>query len=452
MARYIPETYSNRLSAQLQQQANDLIPKLEKAASPEECFSLVQQFGARTKATAYIQSEDGTILYTTDELDTSLDQDSVATTQEHQDSRIFQDAPLLSQAGYVFTLLGSDYTLYLQSDTLAINQSTEAIWNTVPLILLGTIIISIPLSLAYSHHITKPIIALSHASQKTAQLDFQAGEHSHRCDEIGILSQNLNALSENLQLTLSQLEKSNRELEAEMAKERQLEQKQREFFSAASHELKTPLTILKGHLTGMLHHVKGYENREMYMERSLAVVDKMETLVKELLYLSKTSKKETHRYQKIDFSKLLRLQIAELADLLSEKDLNLVAEIPDKLFCQVEPMQMAQALQNILTNAIRYSPKGESIHISLSAEQDTVSCQVENTGVHIPEEMLPHLFEAFYRADTSRNRNTGETGLGLYIVGNILKSHQATYGIQNSYSGVLFWFTTPQKADTASSI
>lgn len=100
-------------------------------------------------------------------------------------------------------------------------------------------------------------------------------------------------MADNLQHTLAELKKSNSELEAEISKERELEKKQQEFFSAASHELKTPLTILKGHLMGMLNKVKGYENQESYMERSLAVVEKMETLVKDCsMYLKQTENRE----------------------------------------------------------------------------------------------------------------------------------------------------------------
>ena len=232
------------------------------------------------------------------------------------------------------------------------------------------------------------------------------------------------------------------------------EQKQREFFSAASHELKTPLTILKGHLTGMLNKVKGYENREVYMERSLAVVEKMETLVKELLYLSKTDESQKSEYKMIDLAELLRVQIADVTELLSEKELSLTVDIPDKLLCEVDSAQMERALQNILINAIRYSPNGEEINISLSNEKNTniVFCKIENTGVTIPEEEISHLFEAFYRVDASRNRNTGGTGLGLYIVRKIMDLHHAKYGIKNSDRGVLFWFKMPQRRSDSDSI
>lgn len=452
MARYIPQTYSDRLSADLQKQANDLVPALENANSLDECYSLVGQFVIQTKATAYIEDENGNILYSSDELTITTDQDSIATIQEHSDNGIVTDDDLLSEAGYVFTLLGSEYTLYVQSDTVPINQATEAIWQTIPLVILGIFLMSILFSVIYSRYITKPIIELSSASKKLAHLDFETHGNSNRSDEIGILSDSLNVLSDNLQLTLTELKKSNSELEVEISKERELEQKQREFFSAASHELKTPLTILKGHLMGMLNKVKGYENQEAYMERSLAVVEKMEILVKELLYVSKTDGTQKSEYKMIDFAELLRIQIADVADLLSEKGISLDVDIPDKLLCEVDPAQMERAIQNVLVNAIRYSPKGEVIYISLSNEKDTVYCEVENTGVHIPEDMISHLFEAFYRADTSRNRNTGGTGLGLYIVRRIMELHHAKYGIKNSIRGVKFWFEMPQKGSVVSSI
>ena len=452
MARFIPQTYSNRLSSELQRQANDLVPVLEKAGSLKECYSLVGKFATQTKAAAYIEDESGNILYSSDELMITTDLDSVATIREQSDDVIITDDELLSEAGYVFTLSGSEYTLYVQSDTVSVNQATEAVWQTVPPVILGIFLMSVLFSVIYSRYITKPIVELSSTSKKMAQLDFEPHGNVKRSDEIGILSDSLNTLSDNLQHTLTELKRSNSELKAEISKERELEQKQQEFFSAASHELKTPLTILKGHLMGMLNKVKGYENQEAYMERSLAVVEKMETLVKELLYVSKTDGKQKSEYKTIDFAELLRVQIADVTDLLSEKEISLDVDIPEKILCEADPAQMEQAIQNVLVNAIRYSPDGEAVYISLSNEKNTIYCEVENTGVHIPEDMIPHLFEAFYRADTSRNRNTGGTGLGLYIVRKIMELHGAKYGIKNSGRGVMFWFEMPQKRSVVNSI
>lgn len=116
MARYIPQTYSNRLSKELQKQANDFVPVLERANSLEECYMLASQFAVQTKATVYIEDENGTILYSSDELQTTTDQDSIATIQESTDTIIVttDNDELLSEIGYPFTLFGSEYTLCVQ--------------------------------------------------------------------------------------------------------------------------------------------------------------------------------------------------------------------------------------------------------------------------------------------------------------------------------------------------
>ena len=202
----------------------------------------------------------------------------------------------------------------------------------------------------------------------------------------------------------------------------------------------------------MLNKVSGYENHTEYMERSLAVVERMEKLVKELLYVSKKDGPQKSEYKTVDFAEIVRVQIAAVTDLLEEKKQRLEVNIPDRLSCEVEPAQMERAIQNILVNAIRYSPDGELIRVSLAEADTAVCCEVENTGVHIPEDALSHLFEAFYRTDTSRNRNTGGTGLGLYIVRKIMELHKAEYGIRNSSRGVLFWLKIPTKRSDDNSI
>ena len=92
------------------------------------------------------------------------------------------------------------------------------------------------------------------------------------------------------------------------------------------------------------------------------------------------------------------------------------------------------------------------IRISLSEMHGTIRGEIENTGVRVPDDAIPHLFEAFYRADTSRNRNTGGTGLGLYIVRKVMEMHRANYGISNINNGVLFWFELPCKQPVDNSI
>ena len=208
--------------------------------------------------------------------------------------------------------------------------------------------------------------------------------------------------------------------------------------------------FLVGQLEKMLQDYFGLSTqvKEMHAE----IFSLKTKLVKELLYLSKAEGTQKTEYKTVDFAEILRVQIATVADLLEEKKQHLEANIPTRLYCEVEQAQMERAIQNILVNATHYSPSGELIRISLSETHGTIRGEIENTGVRVPDDAIPHLFEAFYRADTSRNRNTGGTGLGLYIVRKVMEMHRANYGISNINNGVLFWFELPCKQPVDNSI
>ena len=104
-------------------------------------------------------------------------------------------------------------------------------------------------------------------------------------------------------------------------------------------------------------------------------------------------------------------------------------------------MLMEKVFSNLIGNAIKYSPHKASIFISAYAEHDRVNFSIENTGVNIPEDSIPKLFDAFYRVEQSRSRKTGGSGLGLYIVQEILRQHGSECTVCNTQAGVKFSFT-----------
>lgn len=262
-------------------------------------------------------------------------------------------------------------------------------------VILMVFLLSLLCAWLYTRYITRPIVQLSKISKQMAELDFSGQCGTGREDELGCLAQNLNSLSASLSTALNDLQTANQQLKTDIEKEQELERQRVDFFSAASHELKTPLTILKGHLAGMLNGVCGYENHIEYMERSLAVVNRMEKLVKELLYVSKAEETQKSEYKTINFAEIFRVQIATVTDLLEEKEQCLEANIPTRLYCEVEQAQMERAIQNILVNATHYSPSGELIRISLSETHGTIRGEIENKGVHVHDDSIPHLFEVY---------------------------------------------------------
>ena len=432
-----------------------LVEQMTAFDNISDCENDISNFSKEANAAFWIEDSNGRMIYPDEaSMETSTTSADYAVTFDEDESFIdMQPSGETTTNFYPFTLKnGTAYTLAVQTDLFVVQQATKVLLSILPYVILMVFLLSLLCAWLYTRYITRPIVRLSKISKQMAELDFSGQCSIGREDELGCLAQNLNSLSASLSIALNDLQIANQQLKTDIEKEQALERQRVDFFSAASHELKTPLTILKGHLAGMLNGVSGYENHIEYMERSLAVVDRMEKLVKELLYVSKTEETQKAEYKTVDFAEILRVQVAAVADLLEEKKQHLEANIPTRLYCEVEQAQMERAIQNILVNAIRYSPSGELIRISLSETHGTIRGEIENTGVRVPDDAIPHLFEAFYRADTSRNRNTGGTGLGLYIVRKVMEMHRANYGISNINNGVLFWFELPCKQPVDNSI
>ena len=280
-----------------------------------------------------------------------------------------------------------------------------------------------------------------------ADLDFSWTCEETRQDEIGHLGRSLNQMAQKLSNALRELKASNEALRGEMEQERELDRQRMAFFSAASHELKTPVTILKGQLSGMLDGVDVYRDREKYLARSLQVTARMEKLIQEILTISRMEAQDISCIQeKIDVSEIVGRQLKLDADLIQQRHLNVTADLCPDLIVYGDPSMLAKVIGNLLSNAALYSPDGEEIRIWTGLKENSPTLTIENTGVHIGTAALPHLFEAFYREEQSRNRRTGGSGLGLYLVRIILDRHGAKCWIDNTAEGVLatVCFKNPQ--------
>lgn len=330
------------------------------------------------------------------------------------------------------------YRAYVYPPTERSDQTLQVLGRVAPWLLAIMLLFSALCARLFSRSITRPIVALSGTAQRMAELDFtrQCGES--RADEIGALGHSLNQLSRNLSAALNELRQANAALKLDMDRERELERQRLAFFSAASHELKTPITILEGQLTGMLDRVDVYQDRDKYLAKALQVTGRMEKLVQEILTVSRMERSgfEPVR-QPADLTQLVREQIALYDELICQKGLQAVLDLPDSAPVTADPALLRKVLDNVLSNAVFYAPDGAELSIIATGGSETVLI-VENSGSHIPEEALPHVFEAFYRAESSRNRRTGGSGLGLYIVKMILDRHGAHYALENTENGVRF--------------
>lgn len=330
------------------------------------------------------------------------------------------------------------YTLLLTRNTAKRTQTEEAIRRTLPVLCLVVLFGSTISAFFYSWYMTAPIRKVSKLSKQMADMDFSGLCPTDRTDEIGVLSHNLNDLSKKLAAALSELQEANQKLQADIDMERRLEKQRIEFFAAASHELKTPVTIIKGQLQGMLYQVGRYKDRETYLAGSLEVIDTLERMVQDLLTISRLEASGyTCKKRSLNLSNLINDRLAAFEDLFMQKDLTVEQSIFPEVYILGDIQLLQKVLDNLLGNAAAYSGAGNQVTIKLWKGTEITTLTIENTGVHIPDENIPKLFEAFYRVEQSRNRQTGGTGLGLYIVKTILDLHGAKIEIANTVQGVI---------------
>ncbi|MEA0555252.1 HAMP domain-containing sensor histidine kinase [Lysinibacillus irui] len=292
-------------------------------------------------------------------------------------------------------------------------------------------------SFYYSVKIAKPLLRINRTTEKIANLDFSETIAVHSQDEIGDLSRNINVLSNRLSMYIDQLQQ-------DIEKEKKLENTRKEFISGVSHELKTPISIMKSCITILRGNVANHK-KEYYFDALEQEVDKMDLLIIDMLELAKY---ESGTYK-------MQMDAFYIHSLLEEICQKLMPEIEQKQLrvethlLQIEVVanqrRIEQVLMNFLTNAIRYSPAQESIIVAIEAEGKQVRISVENKGAQIEKDHLEKIWERFYRIDASRKRSEGGTGLGLAISKNILMLHGVEYGVCNTSDGVEFYFYLPIK-------
>ena len=448
-----PSTYTAVVTDDLTAQVDQLVDQLA-GTEEQSCGPLLDQFIRTSGAEAMLVGPDGRIADTGSQLAVQpvYEDSSLVITSVQGDSTVTYDAgtshtddtvavTMSEQATITaevrFAGQEDSYTLYVTPRMEAENLAVRALAQMAPWILLVLLIFSLLCALVYSRYITRPIVRLSGIAGKMAQLDFQWESGEKRRDEIGRLGRSLDQMARKLSAALTDLEGANRALRGEVERERELDRQRMAFFNAASHELKTPVTILKGQLSGMLEGVGVYQDRDKYLLRSLQTTGRMENLIGEMLAISRMeSGAAALRQETVDLSALVAGQLQQDGELFRQREQELVSALTPGVLVTGDPSLLGRAVGNLLSNAALYSPQRARIRVWCGFRDSRPALTVENTGARIPEEALPHLFEAFYRTENSRNRSTGGSGLGLYLVKMILDRHGAECAIENTKDGV----------------
>ncbi len=254
---------------------------------------------------------------------------------------------------------------------------------------------------------TMPLKDMAKATRSYAVGDFSLRIDDERDDEIGQLAQAFNSMASSLE---------------------QLESSRRSFVANVSHELKTPMTTIAGFIDGMLDNTIPPENQAHYLKIVSEEVKRLSRIVVSMLNLSKIEAGQLDlKYVQVNLAQAILDTFLTLETKISEKHLEIRGlEYLPQLTVRVDRDMMGQVIYNLIDNAVKFTPDGGYISVSISESDGSIETHILNSGSGIAPEELKKVFERFYKVDKSRSYDVKSTGLGLYIVKSILDLHHGT--------------------------
>ncbi len=319
----------------------------------------------------------------------------------------------------------------LSNTVLAVGHPTKEIENALHS-LVNTLLVAVPLTMVVAgaggiflaRRALKPVDDIARTALEIEEKDLSRRIPVKTKDELGRLAATLNQMIERLERAFK---------------------RQREFTGDASHELRTPLSVIQAEASLALQKERSAEE---YRE-SLATISEeakhMGMIIEELLTLARAdSGTEKLVFETVDLGELLHSLASDGEVLSHEKGLVFHAGPFPSIEIKGDRAKLRQLFLNLMDNAIKYTPPGGTVSISMEPGKDSVVVTVRDTGIGIPAEHLPHIFERFYRVDKARSRAEGGAGLGLAIAKHIAQAHGGTISVESEVGkGSAFYVHLP---------
>jgi len=283
---------------------------------------------------------------------------------------------------------------------------------------IGAVLLLIP---KISKRITKPLSDIVSAAEEIKQGNYDKEIVVKENNEIGELSKILNAMSA--------------KLKGDILKLNQLQEIRKDFVANASHELRTPVSSIRGYVETLLDGALQDEDvAKKFLERAMSNVVRLEQIVNDMLDLSKLESRDqglSLRY--IDPLPIVQNLAADFEEMAAKKGIEVRVEsaLDDEFKLFADAYQFEKAVMNLLENAIKYTERG-FVKLQLSSDANNFTCVVEDTGSGIKPEDLARIFERFYRVDKGRSREEGGSGLGLSIVKHVMEIHKGTVHVEST--------------------
>jgi signal transduction histidine kinase len=310
-----------------------------------------------------------------------------------------------------------------------------------------------------SRRITEPLRQLTDISVRMKELDFSAKYDGKNHTELDILGRNMNELSQKLEETISALRTANNDLQRDLDRRNRQEEMRQEFLSNVTHELKTPIALIRGYAEGLQDGIADDpESRSFYLDTIVDESDKMNVIVQKVLQLNQLEFGDNSvAMERFDIVDMIRNYLDSASILARQEDVKLQFDRRSPLYVWGDPFMIQEVFQNYYSNALHHvEPRSQSgsapekvIDIRCDETGGKARITVFNTGKPIPEESLPHIWEKFYKVDKARTRAYGGSGVGLSIVKAIMQLHHQAYGAENYDNGVAFWFELDTQATQA---
>lgn len=302
----------------------------------------------------------------------------------------------------------------------------KTINHSIALTMLLTGVISFMVAVIFARRFTAPIMEMSQTAKAMTSGNLESRIHILPQDELGELGMSLNQLAERLSI----LEKLRKKMTADVA-----------------HDLRTPLATVRSHLEGMIDQIipSTKENLVSLLEE----VNRLTTLIDGLQEIA-LSDKAIYNFQiePLELSSFIRETAQRLEPLFKAKNLDLQYSVGEPCVIKTDREALAKILDNLLSNAMKYTPPGKEVRLALNIRDDAAFIHVSDQGTGISATDLPYIFERFYRTDRSRNRESGGFGLGLTIAKELAEALRGTISVASELGkGSTFTLKLPLTRD-----
>ena len=356
----------------------------------------------------------------TDEMENHLDREEIADAIENGTGISKRYSSTMGMTMLYAAMISSDgeHIIRLAIPYKGIYMYIETLVPSLMLAVVVAMVVSFFIAGSFSASLTRPLNEIAENLRKVDRGEKETFMKHYKYDELNVITDSMNEMTTEINGYVKKLEM-----------EKIIRQ---EFFTNASHELKTPLTSIKGY-TELLGSgiVTKEEVRRDFLGRIEKEVDHMTNLINDILMISKLEANEVElKKEKLQLYPLVSEVIESVSPMAYDYDVKIYTECKP-LRVEANDQHMRELISNLLVNAIKYNKPGGSVRLSITSEGKNMILVVSDTGVGIPKEAQSRVFERFYRVDKGRSRKIGGTGLGLSIVKHIINYYDGDIRIDS---------------------